>query len=185
MTNTTLGYCTALPGGAGNAALSKAFAPVHSGLLPAPLALFPLTPQLLTSITLPPYSPRLSYGLGAAPSFVFDNVITCSEVMLDAATCGTAHQASCFEFVECWLVVPYQCAWHSAAIELGAMALIGCMCMSQEQQSCMTLPTWTVLGRPSGKCCLPCLSAALFMEKPLKHISICQKKQRHGSHEQL
>ena len=82
VTNTSLGYCTGLPGSVGNAALGKAFSPIHVSLLPPPLAFFPLTPQQLSSITLPSYLPERAYNLDAAASALFDGVISCSEVCL-------------------------------------------------------------------------------------------------------
>ncbi|KAK9807978.1 hypothetical protein WJX73_009845 [Symbiochloris irregularis] len=87
-----MGYCAELPGGIGNTALARTFAgpAVASGLLGQPLALFPLTPLQLGSITLPPYEPQLASGLGSHASLLFDQTISCSEVQIFLPEPGNA-----------------------------------------------------------------------------------------------
>ena len=80
VTNTTLGFCTSTAANVGSSALQKAFAPIDNGLVPSPLAFFPLTPLQPWSITLPRYNVKLNYGTGSSPSMLFDMALSCSEV---------------------------------------------------------------------------------------------------------
>lgn len=88
--NTSLGYCTGMPGGTGMSALVKAFTgpAVTAGLLAQPLAFFPLTPLQLGSLTLPAHQPLTASGLGSQASLLFDETISCSQVGLGQVDWG-------------------------------------------------------------------------------------------------